>query len=154
MDRNCVLRLNQGVNKLDVLLAGMSRYMNILENNLRAFFIQLIDDIGDRLLISGNRMRGEYNQIAGLNCHLLVDVRRHSRQGCHRLSLASGGDKHHLTVRIISHLIDIDERILRHIQISEFLCDGDDIHHASAFYNDLTAEFAGGIDDLLHTVNI
>ena len=36
MDRNCILRMDQGIDQFDLFLAGMSGYMGILENNICA----------------------------------------------------------------------------------------------------------------------
>lgn len=81
---------------------------------------KFVDHTGNRLLISRNRIRTEDNRIVWLYRHFSVHVRRHSRQSRHRLSLTSGCDKNHFLRRIILHLIDLDQCVFRHIQISQF----------------------------------
>ncbi len=97
----------------------MAGYMDILENNIRALFTELIDNIGDCFFISGNRMGAEHNQISRLNGYLLVNVRGHSGKRGHRLSLAARSNKNHLLVRIILHLVDVNQRVLRNIQVAK-----------------------------------
>ena len=78
----------------------------------------------------------------------------HTGQSCHRFSLASGCDQNGLLRRIILKLVDLDQCLIRNIEISQFLCNLDDIHHASSLYDHLTVIFTCRIDDLLHTVYI
>ena len=120
MNRDCIFRFYQRIDQLDFFLAGMSGNMDILENNLRTLHGKLIDNLGYRFLISRNRIRTEDNRIVWLYRHFSVHVRRHSRQSRHRLSLTSGCDKNHFLRRIILHLIDLDQCVFRHIQISQF----------------------------------
>ena len=54
--RNGMKGLYQRIDKLNLFLAGMSRHMRILKNNLRALTKQRIYCLGYRLLIARNRM--------------------------------------------------------------------------------------------------
>ena len=56
MYRNRILRLHERINQLYLFLAGMSRYMNILENYICSLAVELVNDIRYILLISRNRM--------------------------------------------------------------------------------------------------
>ena len=53
--RNCVFRTYQGIHQLDFFLAGMSRYVGILENHLSSLHGKLIDYLGHCLFITRNR---------------------------------------------------------------------------------------------------
>ena len=56
MNRNRVFRTDQGIDQFNLFLAGMSRYMSILENNFCALHIQLVDHFGNCFFISRNRI--------------------------------------------------------------------------------------------------
>ena len=85
MYRNCIFRLHKGVDQLDFLLAGMSGYMCILENNLGTFHRKLVDNLGYSLLITWNRMRAENKCIIRFNGNLLVDISSHTGKSSHGL---------------------------------------------------------------------
>ena len=56
--RNKIVGLDKRVDELQFFPAGMSRDVhvgNIVVQHVDAALIQLVDDIGDRLLIAGNR---------------------------------------------------------------------------------------------------
>ncbi len=74
MDRNCIFRFYKGVDQLNLLLAGMSGYMDILENNLCTLHGQFVDNLGNCLFISGNRIGAENDGIVRLDRDLLVDI--------------------------------------------------------------------------------
>ena len=154
VNRDCVFRFHKGIDQLQILLAGMSGNMCILEDNLCAFCRQLIDHAGNRLLISRDRVGTEDNRIVRLNRHLSVNIRGHTGQSRHGLSLASRCDKHHLLGRIVLHLVNLNQGVLRHIQIAQLRCNGNDIYHAPAFHDYFSAVFVCGINNLLHTVHI
>ena len=78
----------------------------------------------------------------------------HPGQGCHGLALASRGDQHHLLVRIIPKLVNLNKRLVRNPQISQFRSCSDDIDHASALHSHFPAVFVSRINDLLHPVYI
>ena len=44
MYRNCIFRMKQGVDQFDLFLAGMSGYVSILENNICALAVQIVND--------------------------------------------------------------------------------------------------------------
>ena len=51
--------------------------------------------------------------------YLLMDIGCHTGKCRHGLTLASGCDQNHLVVRIILHLIDLDQCVLRDLQIAK-----------------------------------
>ena len=83
-----------------------------------------------------------------------MNVSRHSGQRRHGFSLAAGRHKHHLLVRIVPHHIDVNQRILRYLQIAELRSNGNDVDHAPAFYDNLPSVLVRYIDDLLHPVHV
>ena len=56
MNRDCVLWIDKRINKLYILLAGMTGNMDILEYNVCTLHHELIDDTCNRLLISRYRV--------------------------------------------------------------------------------------------------
>ena len=128
--------------------------MGILEDNLSALGRQFIDHAGNGFLISRDRVGAEDDRIVRLDRDLAVHVRRHPGESRHGFSLASRCDEHHLLRRIILHLIDLDQCILRYMQITELRRRGDDIHHAASLHHNLSAVLVRGVDDLLHAIHI
>ena len=113
MDRDRIFRFDQGIDQLDLLLAGMSGYVGILEDNLRTLHGELVDNLGYCLLISRNRVGTENDRIIRLDRDLLVDICSHTGQSRHGLALASCRDQDCLLIRIILQLVDLDQCILR-----------------------------------------
>ena len=132
----------------------MSGYVCILENNLGPLHGKLVDYLGNSLLIAWDWMRAENNGIIWLDGNLLVDACCHTGKCCHGLTLASGCDQYQLVIRVILHLVDLDQGLIRNAKISKLCRCGDNIDHAAAFYRYLAAEAVCCIDDLLHTVYI
>ena len=154
MYRNCIFRLHKGVDQLNLLLAGMSGYMCILENNLCTFHGKLVDNLGYSLLITWNRMRAENNCIIRFNGNLLVDISSHTGKSSHGLALTSCSDQNKLLIRIVLYLVDLDQSLVRNTQIAKFCGSGNNIYHTAAFYCHFTSKAVCGIDDLLYTVYI
>ena len=150
----CVLRMDQGIDQLDLFLAGMSGYMSILENNICAFAEQLVDDLGDGLFIARDGVGGEDYGIPRTDRDLTVHIVGHTGQGCHTFALASGGDNHLLLIGIILHLIQIHQCILGDIDALQLDGGIQDIYHTAAFHSHFTAKFVCRIDDLLYTIHV
>ena len=154
MYRNCIFWMQQRVDQLDFFLTCMSGYMSILENNICALTIQIIDNLGNCFLISRNWIRAEYNQIVWLDFYFAMNAICHTGQRSQWFSLTSGSDQDCLFIRIVFQLIHFNQCIIRDIQITKFRCNGNNIDHAAAFYHYFTAKFVGCIDNLLYTVYI
>ena len=54
MDGDGIFGMHQGIDQLDLLLAGMARYMGILGDHLRSLHGKLVDDPCHCLFISRN----------------------------------------------------------------------------------------------------
>ena len=128
--------------------------MNVLENNICPLQKKLVDDIGHRLLIARNRMRRENNGVAGSDLHLPVLIFRHSGQRGHALTLRAGRNDRCFLRRIIAELFLLDQCVLRYVQTSDRTGRRNDVHHAASLDGNLASVLVGGIDDLLHTVDI
>ena len=57
VDRNRELRLDERVQELEVLAAGMAGYVGILQDDLCMKHTQLVDDLIHRELVTRNRVR-------------------------------------------------------------------------------------------------
>ena len=132
----------------------MSGNMDILENNFGPLHGQLIDNLGNCFFISGNRIGAEDDGIVWLNGNLLMDVGCHTGKCRHGLTLASSCNQNYLVIRIILHLINLDQSILRDLQISKFGCYRNNIDHTAAFYCNFSSETVCSVNNLLHTIHI
>ena len=72
-----------------------------------------------------------------------MHIRRHAGQCRHGFSLASRGDKNRLLRRVVPELVYLDQRLVRHVQISQFPGNLNDIYHAAPFYHHLAVVLAG-----------
>ncbi len=154
VNRNCISWFHQRINQLDFLPAGVSGHMSVLENHLRPFAEQFIDDVGHSLFISRYGIGAEYNGISRLNGDFLMKACCHTGQCRHRLSLTSGSNQHRLFIGIILQLLNIYQCMLRYLQIPKLRSCSNDIYHTAAFHHNLTPEFISRIDNLLYTVHI
>ena len=154
VDRNGKSGLYQMIDQLDILLAGVSRRMYILGNDVGALHQELIDYCRNRLFVARNRAGRKDNGIAGADGHLSVHTVRHTAESGHALALASCCNDDGLFARIVFELIDVDQGVLRHIEHIKVGSCLDDIDHAAAFDHDLAAIFISMVDDLLHTVHV
>ena len=132
----------------------MSGYVGILEDNVRTFHAQFIDNLGYCLFIAWNGIGTENNSIVWFDGHFFVNAGCHSGEGSHGLSLAARGDQRNLLIRVIPKLVDLNERLVRNLQIPQLRGCADNIYHAPALHSHLPAVFIGRIDDLLHPVHI
>ena len=82
-----VLRLDQSVDKLDLLLAGMTRNMGILEDNIRTLDTELVDKLGNCLLVAGYGIGRENYRITRLYLQDLMVAGRDPVKGGHCLAL-------------------------------------------------------------------
>ena len=70
----------------------------------------------------------------------------HSRKCRHGLALTSGSNKNYLVISIILHLLNVNQGILRNLNISKLTRSTDNINHASAFDSYFTVDMAE-VDD-------
>ena len=99
-------------------------------------------------------MRREDDDVSRHDPHFFVDIGSHPGQGSHRLALAAGRDQHYLLRRKVLQLIQLDQRVARIIDISEFNGRTDDIDHRAPFEAYFPAVLVRRVDNLLHAVNI
>ena len=83
-----------------------------------------------------------------------MDIRSHSGKSRHGFTLASCCDQNNFFIRIIFYLVNFYQSIFRNTKISEFRSNGNDIDHASSFYDYLPSIMICRIDNLLYTVYI
>ena len=115
MDRDGIFRANQRIDQFHLFLAGMTGYMGIVENNLCALNIQVIDNSGNSFFISRNRIGTEYDQVIWHDLNLTVHAACHTGQCCQRLSLASCCNQNRFLRRIIFQLFNLNQRIIRNL---------------------------------------
>ena len=151
---NGIAGLDQVVDQLDVLLAGMTGGVYVLGDDIRALHQELIDDRRDRLLVARDRAGGEDDRVAGADGDLAVQAVRHAAEGGHALSLAAGRDDDGLFSGIVFELFDVDQGVVGHIEHIEPGRGLDDVDHAPALDDDLAAIFIGVVDDLLDAVHV
>ena len=83
-----------------------------------------------------------------------MDAGCHAGQSGHGLALASCGDQHGGLRRIVFQLVNVNERSVGNIDISQLTGNINDRYHAAAFHYYLSAIFISRIYYLLHTVYI
>ena len=154
MHRNGILRFYQGVDQFDLFLTGMTGYMYVLENNVCTLHGKLIDNTGNCLFISRDRVGTEHDRIVRFDRNFFMHATCHTGQCRHGLSLASGRDHNRFLIRIIFQFFNIDQRIVRNINVAKLRRDADDIHHTASFHDNFSAVFISCINDLLHTVYV
>ena len=151
---NGIFWLDQSIDQLNILLAGVSGYMNVLEYDVRPLQKELIDHVGDRFLIARDGAGGEDNGISLSDRYLPVNALRHAAEGRHALALTSRRDNDGLLSGVVLELVYADQGIGRYVQAAQFGSRRDDIDHAAAFHDYLPTVFVGGIDDLLYPVHV
>ena len=78
-----------------------------------------------------SRQVEEYHNITRFDRNLPMDTCRNTRQRRHRFSLASCSDQYQLVIRVISHLFQRDNHVIRYLDISQFHGSIHDIHHTA-----------------------
>lgn len=106
------------------------------------------------LFISGYRRSRDNNKVLARNLYLSVLARSHSRKRRHRLSLASGRDKHQLVVGIARNRVDIYKHADRNVKISQLDSLRHNVYHASARHGYLSAVSLGVVYYLLNSVYV
>ena len=128
--------------------------VHALVNDLCTQQQQTVDDFGHALLVAGNGICRNDNEVAGAHAHLTVAAGCHTGKGTQGFALAAGGNEHYLLRRILVQLIHADEGALRDVHIAQLLRHGGVVHHAAAAECHLAAILHGQIDDLLHAVDV
>ena len=152
--RNEIPRTDQPVDQLQLFLGSVSGYMRVLIDNFRIALHQLIDNVRNHLLVAGNRFRAENDLITRLDLHIAVLARGHSGKRGQRLALASGCNDNNLVVRIIIDIADIDQEIIRDLQITDIQSGLYNVDHTAAHDHNLTSVISCRVHDLLYTVHV
>ena len=152
-----VVGLDERVDELQFLAAGMSGDMDVRDvvvQHVDAALVQLVDDVGNRLFVAGDRRRGEHDQIVRPERNLRMAAERHPIERAHRLALAAGGDEGKLAGLVALHVRHVDHQAVGDVHIAQPRGGREDVEHAPPRNGDLAPVFGGGVDDLLHAVNV
>ena len=128
--------------------------IHIFVDDLRAQSQQAVDHLSDGLFVAGDGAGGNNDEIAGADLHVAVAGLRHAGQRRQRLALAAGGDKHDFLRRVFVDLGNVDEHIVRHMKIAQFLRHLGIGHHTAPADGHLAAVLDGQVHDLLDTINV
>ena len=128
--------------------------MYVLEDDVRPFEDQLIDDVGDSFFIARDGAGGEDDCVSLSDGDLAVDTLCHTAERRHTLSLAARRDDDCLFAGIILELVHADQRVLRNIETAQFRGRRNDIDHTAAFHHNFASVLVSGVDDLLHAVHV
>ncbi len=157
MDGNEEFGLHQGVDDLQLLLAGVARHVEgaqPLVDHLGVLAVELVDDVAHGVLVAGDGGGGEDHPVAGLDLHLAVGVEGHAGQGGHGLALAAGGNDADLVLGQALDVGQIHQHAVGNVHISQR---GGDLHgvlHGAAGDRHLAAVPGRHVDDLLDAVHI
>ena len=157
VDGQEILGLGQGEHQLLLLLTGVAGDVDIvhpLVDDLSAQQEQAVDDLGHALLVAGDGLGRDDDEVAGADPHLTVAAGSHAAQRAQRLTLTAGGHQHHLLRRILIDLVNADEGALRDVHIAQLLRHGRVVDHAAAAEGHLAAILHGEVDDLLDAVDV
>ena len=92
-------RFHERQHQLELFLAAVAGDVDVFDpfvNYVGAASRQVIDDAADRLLVAGNRSRGEHHGVVRPHLHMAVIVNRNARQRRHRLALRAGRQAQHI----------------------------------------------------------
>ena len=157
MDRNEKLRSHQVVHQLQLFLAGMPRdvdFGHLFVIDLGAPPVEVVDQVGDGLLVPGNEPGREDHSVPPLQLDLLVVVHGDAGQRAHRLPLGAGGDHADLLLGKMGELFQVDEDPVGDPQVAKLPGDLDVSHHGAAVEQDLAAAGGSGIHHLLDPVDM
>ena len=157
VDGNEEFGLHQGVDDLQLLLAGVARHVEgaqPLVDHLGVLAVELVDDAADGVLVARDGGGGEDHPVAGLDLHLAVGVEGHAGQGGHGLALAAGGNDADLVLGQALDVGQIHQHAVGNVHIPQL---GGHLHgvlHGAAGDRHLAAVPGRHVDDLLDAVHI
>ena len=154
--RQHVLRA-QDVVAVEQLSGGsVARNMNLggaLVHHGGAELHETVDHPVYGILVAGNEARGQDNGVALADDDLVFQV-GHARQNGHRFALAAGRHVDQFVVGQVGGLFGIQQYTFWHLQKPEVGGDPHVAHHGAPHQHDATAVGVGGIQHLLHAVNV
>ena len=151
------LGLHQSMDDLQFFLASVAGNMEafaLFVHHIGTLAVQLVDDAGHGLLVTGNGGRGNDDPVTSYNVHLLVGIESHAVQGGHVLTLASGGHDDHLVFGQALDGTQVYNRSAGDLQIAQLLGNLQHILHASSGDSDFPSVAVGAGDDGLEPVHI
>ena len=155
--RNEKFRMDEGNHRLELFLRAVAGDVDLhgaIGNDVRAETHQFINRAADARLVSGNRRGRNNHRIARVNGNLAMAPARHARETGHRFALAARRQNAELVFAVAIHLVRLDQRPFRHLEIAELAGNRDDIHHGAAENAHFPVMRDGGIDGHLHAGHI
>ena len=157
VDRHKVCRLSHGHQELELLLATVARNVNegaVLIPHVAAKLGEAVDDLLNGLLVTGDRRCREDDGIALVDGERLVLAVGHARKGRQRLALRTGAHDDDLVVGQVVNIKGIDDIGIIDVEITELACHAGVGEHGTTGHDDLAAALAGGVADLLQTMDV
>ena len=157
VDGHDVPRAQQREHRPQLLLArvtGDVHGRDLLVEHLRARAGELVDRVVDAQLVPGNRLRRDDDGVSRLDRDGLVVAVRDSRQGRHRLALASRAEDEELVRRKLRGLVRVDDRVLRERDVAEVPRDVEVLAHRAPDDDDLPPALHGDVGGLLHAMDV
>ena len=157
VNRHKVRGLGHGHQELELLLATVTGDVDesaVLIPHVAAELGKAVDDLLDGFLIAGNRSCREDNGIALVDGKRLVLAIGHAGQSRQRLALRTGAHDDDLVVGQVINVEGIDDIGVINVEVAQLTRHAGVREHRATGHNDLTAALAGGIADLLQTMDV
>jgi len=157
VDGQHIARSEQVVAVEQFARAGVSGHMHHrrpLVHDGDAVAREAVDHPEHRVLVARDQRGRQQHYIAragGDDRMLVVGDPRERAEG---LALGAGGDDQHLVVGVVLDLLEVDQRVLGHLQVAEFAGHGHVAQHRTANVDDLSVVPHGRVHHLLDTVNV
>src|SRR5690606_16828123 len=114
---------------------------------------EAVDDPVDGVLVAGDEGGGQDDRVAGFDVDLVVAV-GHAAEGGHGFALGAGADQHDFVGGQFVEVARVDEEASGDLEVAEFAGDVHVADHGAAHEGDLAAVCLGGVEDLLHPVDV
>src|ERR1043166_2852605 len=157
VDRHEVARARQMEHRLQLFLRRVAGDVNLrhaLVMHLRAAAVEMIDDVGDRALVSGDELGREKDGVAGLDLDRFVTVEGDAMERRERLAPAAGREKRDLIPRQVLPRLVLVQRVTREIEIAELGRDLGVVDHAAAAQDEPPSGAPRDVGDLLDARDI
>ena len=123
-------------------------------DDVAADVVEAVDRLVHRALVARDRRRREDDGVAAAQLDLRMVAVGHPPQRRQRLALGAGGDDDHPLVGEVADLARPHEDPLGDLDVAEAAPDADVLAHRAPDERDLAIERVGGVDDLLHAVDV